>query len=211
MNRLFICYIKKSLFNANILIFILQMILLKESFSSNFSEITLTIEGTGKQQILSNNFNILPMKIEGDCNWMENKKFVECKKNENIIKIFFDTQIKSTKEMFIDLNIKSIDLSKFDSSKLINMKDMFRNCFKLEYINLDNFNTSSVSDMDGTFRFCTSLKFLNLSSFNTTQVKYMLNMFFYCKALTSIHLSNFNTSLLIYMGHMFAECQSLQS
>ena len=95
------------------------MILLKESFSSNLSEITLTIEGTGKQQILSNSFTILPMKIEGDCNWMENKKFVECQKKENIIKIFFGTQINSTEEMFINLiNIKSIDLSKFDSSKI---------------------------------------------------------------------------------------------
>ena len=173
--------------------FLLQITLPKESFSSNLSEITLTIEGAGKQQILSNSFNILPMKIEGDCNLMKNTKYVECQKNENIVKIFFGIQINSSEKMFIDLtNIKSIDLSKFDSSKITNMKEMFLNCNKLEYINLNNFNTSSVSNMNGTFRSCESLKSLNLSSFDTNNVIYMNNMFFKCKALTSLNLSNFN-------------------
>ena len=56
-------------------------------------------------------------------------------KNENIVNIFFDKEINSAEKMFTDLkNIKSIDLSKFDSSKINNMKEMFRNCNKLEYI-----------------------------------------------------------------------------
>ena len=191
--------------------FLLQITIPKKSFSSNVSEITLTIEGSGKQQILSNSFNILPMKIVSDCKWMENKKFVECIKKENIVKFFFGSQINSTEKMFINLtNIKSIDLSKFDSSKITNMNEMFRNCNKLEYINLNNFNTSSVINMNGTFRACESLKSLNLSGFVTNKVIYMYNMFFQCKTLTSLNLSNFNTSSVEYMGSMFTGCNSLQ-
>ena len=172
-------YFKKLLFNVNILILILQMALQEENLNHNLSEIILTIEGTGKQQILSNSFNILPTKVKGDCYLMNDKKYVECQKNENIVNIFFDKEINSAEKMFTDLkNIKSIDLSKFDSSKINNMNEMFSNCYKLEYINLDNFNTSSVSNMNGIFRHCESLKFLNLASFNTEHVIYMFNMFF---------------------------------
>ena len=67
MKGYFICYFKKLLFYVNILILILQMTLQEENLNHNLSEIILTIEGTGKQQILSNSFNILPTKVEGDC------------------------------------------------------------------------------------------------------------------------------------------------
>ena len=88
MKGYFICYFKKLIFNVNILILILQMTLQEENLRHNLSEIILTIEGTGKQQILSNSFNILPTKVEGDCYLMNDKKYVECQKMK-ILLIFF--------------------------------------------------------------------------------------------------------------------------
>ena len=38
-------------------------------------------------------------------------------------------------------NIEKIDLSKFDSSNVVNMERMFCNCKNLETINLSNFET----------------------------------------------------------------------
>lgn len=103
MKGYFICFFKKLFFNVNILILILQMTLQEENLRHNLSEIILTIEGTGKQQILSNSFNILPTKVEGDCYLMNDKKYVECQKNENIVNIFFDKEINSAEKMFTDL------------------------------------------------------------------------------------------------------------
>ena len=67
--------------------------------------------------------------------------------------------ITSCSFMFSNLEIiTSIDLSKFDVSKVINMNGMFFNCKKLKYINfrltsidLSSFITSSVTDMSYLF------------------------------------------------------------
>ena len=41
-------------------------------------------------------------------------------------------------------NIKKIDFSHFDTSKVTDMNNMFANCNELEFINMTGINTSSV-------------------------------------------------------------------
>ena len=49
-------------------------------------------------------------------------------------------------------------INKFNTNKVENMKTMFENCKKLEYLDLSNFNTSNVIDMSFVFNECNKLQ-----------------------------------------------------
>ena len=52
-------------------------------------------------------------------------------------------------------NIKSLDLSKFDTSKVTDISSMFKNSMNLETIYLSSsFNTKNVKDMSSLFQGC---------------------------------------------------------
>ena len=102
------------------------------------------------------------------------------------------------------VNLKEIDLSNLDFSKVTNMESMFKNCLNLSKINFGNINTSSVENMAQLFHNCTSLTSINVSNFNTSSVTNMNSMFRECNSLTSIDVSNFDTSKVEDMMDMFA-------
>ena len=133
-------------------------------------------------------------------------------------------------------NIKDLDISNFDTSKVTQMSGMFSGMSSLTSLDLSNFNTSKVWDMDSMFRGMSSLTSLNLSNFDTSTVAYMRWMFsgmssltsfkfshfghFYVKmdgmfsgmsSLTSLDLSNFDTSAATSMRVMFSDMSSLTS
>ena len=133
-------------------------------------------------------------------------------------------------------NIKDLDISNFDTSKVTQMSGMFSGMSSLTSLDLSNFNTSKVWDMDGMFSGMSSLTSLDLSNFDTSRVAYMRWMFsgmssltsfkfshfghFYVKmdgmfsgmsSLTSLDLSNFDTSAATSMRVMFSDMSSLTS
>ena len=57
----------------------------------------------------------------------------------------------------------SIDLSKFNTSKVDNMERMFTNCINLKYLDISNFNFSNIKNTISMLYNCSSLIFLNLS------------------------------------------------
>jgi len=106
-------------------------------------------------------------------------------------------------------NILEIDLSKFDTSKVINMSFMFSGMSNLTSLNLSSFDTSKVTYMDYMFSGMSNLTTLNLSNFDTSQVTYMDYMFSGMSNLTTLDLSNFDTSKVTYMQYMFIGMSSL--
>ena len=82
------------------------------------------------------------------------------------------------KGMFIScLGLKEIKgLSKLDTSKVVNMAEMFLYCRSLSEIDLSNFDTSLVTDMSKMFS-CVNSEIINVTNFNTSLVKYMNSMF----------------------------------
>ena len=68
------------------------------------------------------------------------------------------------------LELSSLDLSSFETSKVTNMNNMFNKCGKLKSLNLANFETPLLETMTNMFSSCTSLEYLKLNNFKTTQI-----------------------------------------
>ena len=106
-------------------------------------------------------------------------------------------------------NLKTLDLSNFDTSNVTDMSKMFDTCSSLTTLDLSNFNTINVTHMNFMFRSCYRLTTLDLSNFNTSNVTDMSYMFFNCQTLTTLDLSNFNTNKVRNIRNMFSSCFEL--
>ena len=164
--------------------------------SSEELEISLVINGKGKQKVISDSFSPTPSEIIAD-NTIKCSKTKECILDLDINKVTikFDGEIVSCKRMLNDLsNIIEIDLSNFDTSKVKDMSYMFNNCKFLEKITFGKIKTSKVENMEGLFHNCEKLISIDLSNFDTSSVTNMGSMFRQCRSLKSINTSRFNTS-----------------
>ena len=82
-----------------------------------------------------------------------------------------------------------------------NMCDMFSYSYSLTDLDLSNWNTSSAIKMRQMFYGCSYLTSLNLSSFDTSNVTTMEQMFGHCSKLTNLNISNFDfTNVRSYSG-----------
>ena len=115
-------------------------------------------------------------------------------------------------QLFYNFNhCESMDLSRVNTSGMINASRMFRGCEKLTSLDLSGWNTGNVTDMYEMFRDCERLTSLNLSGWDTGNVTNMGLLFSYCMSLTSFDLSGWNTAKVIDMFYMFNGCESLTS
>ena len=124
---------------------------------------------------------------------------------------YFDTsKVVNMSNMFSNCeNLTSIDLSGFNTSKVTNMSGMFSSCKNLLVLDTSSFDTRNVIDMSSMFFSLIKLNKLNVSSFNTSNVTNMMMMFASSEKLRSLDLSNFNTSNVTNMMMMFTGCHSL--
>ena len=107
--------------------------------------------------------------------------------------------------------LSSLDLSKFNTENVTNMKYMFDNCWELSSLDLSNFNTAKVEDMSYMFSDCRKLSSLDLSNFYTAKVGDMSYMFSYCSTLTTIYGSDeFVTEEVYNSQNMFLRCKNLK-
>ena len=108
-------------------------------------------------------------------------------------------------------NVKTLDLSGWNTSNVKNMGWMFGGCSILESLDVTGWNTSNVKDMYDMFYICERLKSLDLSSWDVSNVKNMSGMFHYCSRLKSLDLSSWDVSGVDTMEGMFYYCSNLKS
>ena len=109
-------------------------------------------------------------------------------------------------------SLPSLDLSKWNTSKAVNLKGMFENCYSLSSIKFgNNWNTSKVKDTAKMFSYCKSLSSLDTNVLNTSNVTDMSNMFNGCSSLASLDLSNWNVTKLYNCNSMFNGCKLLET
>ena len=113
--------------------------------------------------------------------------------------------------MFIwNYQIKSLDLSRWNTSNVTDMSGMFACMESLEYLNISTWNTSNVIDMSWMFEDVRLIKKLDIKNFDTSKVTDMSGMFSDMESLTSFDLSNFDTSNVTDMSDMFVCMRNLE-
>ena len=150
--------------------------------------------------------------IKDDFKWKIGCKFK--KDGEYKFKIIFEDTVTNMQKLFENCtNIKSLDFSDFDTSKVTSMEKVFNECHKLKEIKgLDKFVTDNVTSMIGMFQSCHELEKLDLTSFNTSNVTNMNGMFNDCIKLKEIKgINNFNTNKVTSMMVMFQLCGELEN
>ena len=125
----------------------------------------------------------------------------------------FDTsKVEKMNAMFADCkNLRTLDLSSFNTPNLTDVSGMFHGCYNLESIVFGSeFKTAKVTSLIGMFNYCESLTSLDLSSFDTSEVTDMSGMFKGCTNLNTIYVSElWNISSVTNLENMFYSCTSL--
>ena len=109
------------------------------------------------------------------------------------------------------VNLESLNLSGWNTSKVEYMHNMFNGCGNLTSLDVSHFNTAKVTNMSGMFNRCEKLISLDLSHFETSNVTDMSYLFGSCSSLTSLNLSGLNASNVTYSERMFYNCTSLET
>ena len=178
------------------------------------NEIRLVIKGRGEINLLSEKYYDVPFTVYVNEELRENySKIYSLNESSelNNVTLKFEKVITSCENMFYDLkNIVEVDLSKFNTSNMLNMYYMFFNCTNLKKITFGEFDTSKVIDMFRLFYNCSSLESIDLSHFNTSSVTTMNAMFSGCEKLKSIDASKFDTSKVVDMYDIFAYCYNVE-
>ena len=63
---------------------------------------------------------------------------------------------------FVIVNFKKIDVSKFKTSKVKSMENMFYNCLSLKNLDVSKFDIRYVVDMRNMFEKCRNISYLDL-------------------------------------------------
>ena len=112
------------------------------------------------------------------------------------------SSVMNMRDMFNDCySLKAIPM--LDTSSVTDMSYMFGNCYSLTTIPM--LDTSSVTDMSYMFQNCYSLKAIPM--LDTSSVTNMGNMFYYCYSLATIPM--LDTSSVTNISSMFNNCYSL--
>ena len=166
--------------------------ILYTSFLTDISEtlieykITLKVNNTEDQQILSNEFDEMPIKVlvNGELAIFENKVISGLTVEESNITLIWNKTLSDCSYMFTNLlNIVNIDFSNFDFTNVTKMTMMFHGCQNLKNINFGDNIIENVHDMGFMFGDCYNLESLDLSKFDTKNVVNMENMFKSCRKL----------------------------
>jgi len=130
--------------------------------------------------------------------------FQQVKKLPSLNLSSFDTSnVKNMGSMFYLMeSLTDLNISNFRTPNVTNMVKMF--CYTaLSSIDVSKFDTSKVTYMSYMFNNMKNLTTLDLSNFDTREVTAMFAMFYNTPNLTSLDISNFNTEKVTTMGYIF--------
>ncbi|EOW1917705.1 BspA family leucine-rich repeat surface protein [Enterococcus faecium] len=100
-------------------------------------------------------------------------------------------------------NLQEIDLRGLDTSNIIKMEVMFRNCTNLKKANFSNIDMSKVTAMDYNFQNCQKLTDVDFSETNISVLADTRHMFSGCKDLKFIDLRSFKLTENANCSNMF--------
>lgn len=87
-------------------------------------------------------------------------------------------------------NLKELNVSDWNTAKVIYMSYMFENCIKLKLLNVYNWNVTNVTSMHYMFYNCSNLDKIDLTNWNVANVNTIYSIFYGCSSLKSIKFPN---------------------
>ena len=131
----------KNHFNIKmILFFFITLYINIHNINCNSPKITLKTYGTGEQQIINSNYiqHISAININNE-DKQDIKNIYDFTEQNNIITLTFENSYNNLDRMFYSCKkIYEIDFTNFDTSKVKDMHEIFRNCESLLSLNLLN-------------------------------------------------------------------------
>lgn len=103
--------------------------------------------------------------------------------------------------------IEELDLRYIDTSKCIQISNLFGNCTNLKRVNMSNWDTNNIQQISAFFIRCSSLEEVDLSNFNTKRLTAFRSWFYGCSSLKEISIDITNATDLNYT---FKDCTSLE-
>lgn len=128
--------------------------------------------------------------------------------NLNYIDISEITDMSALFQPFRKYDLSKIDISEWNTSKVVKMTDMFCGCKNFNS-DLSNWDVSNVTDMRGMFGYCTKFN-SDLSKWNVSNVTDMRDMFNECINFNS-DLSRWDVHKVEAMDYMFYKCYKFNS
>lgn len=108
-------------------------------------------------------------------------------------------------------NLKSVDISHFNTENVTTMQYAFNGCWKLQSIDCSTFNTAKVTTMNQMFRQCFVADPINVSSFTSESLENTYYMFMSCEKVKNLVFGEgFTLDNATITSYMFHHCASLQ-
>lgn len=111
--------------------------------------------------------------------------------------------------LFYRCGLHSLDLTRWDTSKIVSMQKTFFDCRWLISLNIASWDVHNVTVMASIFGNCQQLVFLDVADWNVAKVQNMFATFSNAFSLTLLNLTKWDTSNVIDMRSMFCNCRSL--
>ncbi|MCK9156410.1 MAG: BspA family leucine-rich repeat surface protein [Paludibacteraceae bacterium] len=108
-----------------------------------------------------------------------------------------------------DCQLRTIDLSHFNTDRVVSMQGMFWNLRHLDSLDLSQFNTGNVLSMYEMFSQCERLKSIKFGHQKMKNVTDMGRLFYDCSSLSSLDLTSFNMENVTNADGMFYGCEKL--
>ena len=132
---------------------------------------------------------------------------------ENIDPIDFSrfntSKVKNMKGMFSYSFLPSLNIRNFDTSNVENMGQMFDTLMNVRNLDLSGWNVKKVNNIQGIFTRLNKIQSLNLSGWQMDSVTDMRSMFTDFSNLTSLNLTGFTTKNVTNMAYMFTGVSKL--
>ena len=148
-----------------------------------------------------------------DMGYMFAESFSGCENIDLDLSSFVAPKVTNLLKMFLESNIRTVDLSNFGGASVVEMRRMFSKCYSLESIDLSNWKSADgVSALTEYMFACvdgeSQLKTVKLGKLNLSDR--CAWMFKDCKNLKSVDMSQVNANKIIDMEYFFENCESLE-
>ena len=148
-----------------------------------------------------------------DMGYMFAESFSGCENIDLDLSSFVAPKVTNLLKMFLESNIRTVDLSNFGGASVVEMRRMFSKCYSLESIDLSNWKSADgVSALTEYMFACidgeSHLETVKLGKLNLSGE--CQRMFSNCKHLKSVDMSQVNGDKIYDMEYFFENCVSLK-